>query len=51
MRTAAVKYSYFYEGNPRVGQIKAVSGGERAVNGLKAFSVQGSRFTVLNREA
>ena len=33
MRTAAVKYSYFYDGNPRVGQIKAVSGGERAVNG------------------
>ncbi len=38
MRTAAVKYSYFYDGNPRVGQIKAVSGGERAVNGSGAGS-------------
>lgn len=35
MRTAVVEYSYFYDGNPRVGQNKAVSGGERAVNGLK----------------
>ena len=43
MRTAAVKYSYFYDGNPRVGQIKAVNGGERAVNGSEGQGSTASR--------
>ena len=45
-RTRNAQYSYFYVENRGQGQSKAVSGGERAVNGLERFRVQGSGFNV-----
>ncbi len=45
-RTRNAQYSYFYVENRGQGQSKAVSGGERAVNGFRA--VQGSRFKRFN---